>query len=177
MYGSGPRGRRRVLRACARFDVTSQTSVRSRRPDVVERVDLVVCGGPTHVHGLSSRTVTDGSRCRSGQAHDSLAFRSGRLGAGDDRSRVSVRAGLGGRSGAGVAAAFDTRVEGPCGVDRAGVEADRPAPPPSGFALVVEPESFLVDRAAPAAPGAKVGPRRGVGGGPRPGAGSRRARP
>jgi len=102
--------------------------------------DLVVVGGPTHVHGMS--------RASTRHAADEAATASG----GDlvmepDSTSEGVREWLGSLSGmAGRAAAFDTRLDAaPLLTGRAskGIAKLLRA---AGFELVAEPESFLVDK-------------------------------
>ena len=140
MYGNT----RHVAEAIARGLNTSGTvraiPVSSADDLSLRDFDLVVVGGPTHVHGMS--------RASTRHAADEAATASG----GDlvmepDASSEGVREWLGSLSGmTGRAAAFDTRLDAaPLLTGRAskGIAKLLHA---AGFELVTEPESFLVDK-------------------------------
>ncbi|MEO6826655.1 MAG: flavodoxin domain-containing protein [Microbacteriaceae bacterium] len=107
----------------------------------LEDLDLVVVGGPTHVHGMS--------RVSTRHAADDAAIASG----GDlvmepDSASEGVREWLASLSSmTGRAAAFDTRVDAaPLLTGRASKGIARRLQA-AGFELVDQPESFLVDKA------------------------------
>jgi len=122
-----------------RFD-TDVLSVDSATANVLIDADLIVVGGPTHVHGLSSSTsrrgAADAAEKDDGLELDPAAEGGGlrdwfhHLGDGRHRS----------------AAAFDTRF------DASPIVTGRASKPIAKrlakhhFELVAEPESFLVDR-------------------------------
>jgi hypothetical protein len=98
-----------------------------------DRVELLVVGGPTHAHGMSSPSTR-----LSAAEKVEVPLRSTRLGIRE------WLAGLDGDFGSIAAAAFDTRVKGPAvlwgsAARRAAAELRR-----LGFHEVVPPESFLV---------------------------------
>jgi menaquinone-dependent protoporphyrinogen IX oxidase len=123
----------------ARYEVTV-VPVAEATPDHLSRADLVVVGGPTHVHSMSSDTSR---RAAHDQAHQ------------DDELELDVAA-----DGPGVrdwlstvervhevpAAAFDTRVDGPAVFTGRASKAIARHLEKHGFTLVADPESFLVDR-------------------------------
>ncbi len=103
--------------------------------------DLVVVGGPTHVHGMTRATSRRG-------AVEAAAKPDSRVTLDPDAQGAGLRdwlAALGQAKGK-EAAAFDTRVSGPAlltGRASSGIASELRH---HGFTLVVEPESFLVDR-------------------------------
>ncbi len=103
--------------------------------------DLVVVGGPTHVHGMSRESTRHA-------ADDASMASGGGLAMEPDSTSEGVREWLASLSaGTGRAAAFDTRFDGvPLLTGRAsrGIAKMLRA---AGFELVAEPESFLVDKA------------------------------
>jgi flavodoxin len=114
--------------------------VGSAPDELVTAADLLVVGGPTHVHGMSNSVSRQSAVERAEQAAD-LELDPEHEGPGlrDWMARIPN-----GRQRA--AAAFDTRIEGsPAFTGRAskgiGKRLRR-----HGFVLIVEPESFLVDK-------------------------------
>ncbi|GAB3043837.1 flavodoxin family protein [Parafrigoribacterium mesophilum] len=102
--------------------------------------DLIVVGGPTHVHGMSRESTR--------QAAEEAAMASdGNLAMEPDSTSEGVREWLGSRSGmTGRAAAFDTRLDAvPLLTGRASKGIAKLLRS-GGFTLVAEPESFLVDK-------------------------------
>ena len=115
-------------------------------PDVVQGADLVLIGGPTHVHGMSRRST------RQSGAADAAA-RAG-VASGEERPPGIDAAGPGLREWFhrvdrvhGVpAAAFDTRLDGPeLLTGRASLGISRRLRH-HGFTEVAAPRSFLVDK-------------------------------
>ncbi len=107
---------------------------------LVAAADLVVVGGPTHVHGLSS------VRSRAG-AKDNAAADDG-LELDPDAEGPGLRDWFHDMDVAGtMAAAFDTRVDAPAAVTGRASKGIARRLRHHGFALVAEPESFLVDKA------------------------------
>jgi hypothetical protein len=108
---------------------------------VTEGADLVLVGGPTHLHGLSTRaTRQSGVADPAGDAETSL---------GPDVPGPGLRDWfrLSGRVGGIAAAAFDTRLEGPELVTgRASMGISRRLRH-HGYHEVAAPRSFLVTRA------------------------------
>lgn len=109
----------------------------------VERADLIVVGGPTHVHGMSSVTSRKSAADPKSLARSALTVEPDAQGPGL-RDWFEALGPLTGRR----AAAFDTRV------DRAPLLTGRASRGIArrmrshGMDLVVPPESFLVDRAS-----------------------------
>jgi len=109
-------------------------------PDVTAGADLVLVGGPTHLHGLSTRaTRRNGSAPPGGGGDGSL---------GPDVPGPGLRDWfrLSGRVDGTAAAAFDTRLDGPeVMTGRASVGISRRLRH-HGFTEVAAPRSFLVTR-------------------------------
>jgi hypothetical protein len=102
--------------------------------------DLIVVGGPTHVHAMSRQSTRHA-------AQEAAMASAGDLAMEPDATSEGVREWLGSLSGmAGYAAAFDTRLDAaPLLTGRASKGIARLLES-GGFALVAEPESFLVDK-------------------------------
>ena len=108
--------------------------------DLVAWADLVVAGGPTHVHGLSRPKSREDGRARAARPDSTLALDPAASGAGL-REWLDALATVRGTS----AAAFDTRVSGPPLFTGRASGAIARGLAKRGFRLVAEPESFLVD--------------------------------
>jgi hypothetical protein len=122
--------------------------VRGATEDLVIWADLVVVGGPTHIHGMTRES----SRRSAGQV---ASKPDSRLHLDPDADGPGVREWLGSLNAmrGKRAAAFDTRIDGPAvltGRASAGIANGLHK---KGFALVAEPESFIVDRATELMPG------------------------
>ena len=102
--------------------------------------DLVVVGGPTHVHGMST--------ARSRQAAGEQAAKDEELELDDAAGGPGVREWLGevGTVDGIRAAAFDTRVDGPAVLTGRASKAIARLLERHGFDVVADPTSFLVDR-------------------------------
>jgi hypothetical protein len=103
--------------------------------------DLVVAGGPTHAHGMSRARSRASARGRAGAPGSQLVLDPAAHGPGIREWLDGATAGKGKR-----AAAFDTRADAPTfftGRASAGIAKRLRR---HGFALVDQPESFLIDR-------------------------------
>jgi len=109
-------------------------------PEVIADADLVVVGGPTHAHGISRAST----RKAAVQAADKPA---GGLTVEPDALGPGLREWFGQLGSCPVqAAAFDTRMHGPAALTgRASKRVSRLLRE-RGFAVVAEPESFLVTK-------------------------------
>jgi hypothetical protein len=121
------------------FDVAVM-SVGDAIASVVPEAELVVVGGPTHAHGMSRNATRKGAADQAADA-DELHLEPGADGPGlrewfDALPKV----------GSAMAAAFDTRVDGPVVVTGHASKAIAKRLSRHGFRLVADPESFLVDR-------------------------------
>lgn len=106
---------------------------------ILDDVDLLVVGGPTHIHGVSSATSRR-SAGEQAEQDDDLDLEPDAEGPGlrdwfDGLPRQTGRA-----------AAFDTRVEGPPMLTGRASKGIARRLMRHGFELVCEPESFLVDK-------------------------------
>jgi len=105
---------------------------------MVSAADLVVVGGPTHVHGMSTKTSRSGAKDTAASEDD--------LELDPDAEGPGLRDwfhGLDGKETA--AAAFDTRVDGPAALTGRASKGIARRLRHHGFVLVADPESFLVD--------------------------------
>jgi hypothetical protein len=100
--------------------------------------DLLVVGGPTHVHGMSRDTTRHA-------AADAAAEPDSRLHLDPDAAGVGVRDWLRGLSAqSGLAAAFDTRVDAPSLLTGRAAKGIAHLLEHVGFSLILPPRSFLV---------------------------------
>jgi Flavodoxin domain len=109
--------------------------------ELVSWADLVVVGGPTHVHGMTKPSSRKG-------AHDAAARPDSAVQLDDAADGPGIRewlAGLGAVSGK-AGAAFDTRVSGPAFITGRASSGIANGLSGHGFSLVAKPQSFLVDR-------------------------------
>jgi hypothetical protein len=124
----------------SRFDVTV-VPVDDATRALVAAADLLVCGGPTHVHSMTTtRTrhaavdaltkATDLTLDPNAPADDGLREWFDQLGPGD----------------IGAAAAFDTRLDAPAALTGRAAKGIARRLRHHGFHLVADPESFLVDK-------------------------------
>jgi hypothetical protein len=106
---------------------------------MVADADLVVVGGPTHVHGMSTTTSRSGAK-DTAAADDDLDL-------DPDAEGLGLRDWFAGLAGAGTpAAAFDTRVDAPAVLTGRASKGIARRLRHHGFTLVADPESFLVDK-------------------------------
>lgn len=108
--------------------------------DLLDAMDLVVVGGPTHVHGMSRASTRKSSGEQARQPGSTVRLEPGTDGPG-------VRdwlAGLGSHSGP--AAAFDTRMSGPAVLTGRASRGIAGRLRQHGLTLVDKPSSFLVTK-------------------------------
>lgn len=125
------------LRSTCDVDVAS---VGAATPELVSAVDLLVVGGPTHVHGMS-RPTSRRSAVEAAENDPELELDPDAEGSGVREwfDRIGVG---GGRP----AAAFDTRIDAPAAITGRASKGIGKHVRRAGFRLVVDPESFLVDK-------------------------------
>jgi Flavodoxin domain len=114
--------------------------VSQARPEVVAGADLVVVGGPTHVHGMSRARTRKAAVHAADKPVGGLTVEPDALGPGLREwfgwlGRYQVRA-----------AAFDTRMHGPATLTGRAAEGIAHRLRQHGFDMVAEPESFLVTK-------------------------------
>ncbi|MDR2988183.1 MAG: flavodoxin domain-containing protein [Nocardiopsaceae bacterium] len=130
------------------FDVTV-IPVREAYPTSYNQADLLVVGGPTHVHGMSRPSTRKGAAKQAAEAGNGLTLEPGAQGEGLRdwlAAHVTTR-------GHGLAAAFDTRMQGPAIVTGRASKGIGGALRRRGYELIVKPESFLVTKANELRPG------------------------
>jgi hypothetical protein len=109
-------------------------------PDILYGVDLLIVGGPTHMHGMSRAATRKAAVEAAAKPGSGLTAEPGAAGPG-------LREWFGdlGRYPATVkAAAFDTRVHGPAALTGQASKAVARRLRAHGFAMIARPESFLV---------------------------------
>jgi hypothetical protein len=144
MYGNTHSVAEAIGRGMAKAADVTVVPVGQTTPQLVESADLIVVGGPTHVHGMTRPSTR---KAAIEQAATDLTV-------DPDAAGEGVREWLGslGRIRA-AAAAFDTRVHAPAAfTGRASRGIDRELRK-HGLRSVAEPESFLVDKASHLEPG------------------------
>ena len=130
----------------AAYDV-SVVPVSHAGPEVIAAADLIVAGGPTHVHGMSRASTRKAAVKAADNPVGDLKVEPDALGPGLREwfgwlGRYPVRA-----------AAFDTRMHGPAALTGRAAKGIAHRLREHGFHLVAEPESFVVtkqDRLEPA---------------------------
>ena len=122
----------------AAFDVRV-VPVSHAEPELIADVDLVVVGGPTHVHGMS-RASTRKAAVQAADKPVGLKVEADALGPG-------LREWFGSLGDHPVrAAAFDTRMHGPAALTGRAAKSVSRLLRQHGFDVVAEPESFLVTK-------------------------------
>jgi hypothetical protein len=121
------------------FDVRV-VAVSQAAADVVAGADLVLVGGPTHVHGLSRASTRKAAVQAADKPAGGLAVEPDALGPGlrewfGSLARYPARA-----------AAFDTRMRGPAALTGRASKGVTRLLREHGFDVVAEPESFLVTK-------------------------------
>ncbi|HMD45820.1 MAG TPA: flavodoxin domain-containing protein [Acidimicrobiales bacterium] len=121
-------------------DETTVVPVGDAGPDLVYSSDLVIVGGPTHMHGMSRASTRKMAADTAGKEGSPLHLEPQAAGAGLRDWFATL-----GR-GRARAAAFDTRFEGPAAFTGRASKAITRQLHRHGFEVVAEPESFLVDK-------------------------------
>ena len=121
------------------FDVRV-VSVTQAKPEVIAEADLVVVGGPTHVHGMSRASTRKAAVQAADKPVGGLKVEPDALGPGlrewfGSLGEYPVRA-----------AAFDTRMHGPAALTGRASKGVFRLLRAHGFDLVAEPQSFLVTK-------------------------------
>src|ERR1022692_2994983 len=123
------------------FDVTV-VPVAEADKAVVAGADLVVVGGPRHVHGMSRSSTRQGAVDAAAKAAGDLTLEPGADGPG---LREWLDA-LGKCRPHAKAAAFDTRMAAPAAITGRAAKGVGRELHHHGFELVIEPESFIVTK-------------------------------
>ncbi len=109
--------------------------------DLVAWADLVVVGGPTHIHGMTRSKTRDDARERAALPDSGLELDVSADGPGAREWLENVADVHGKR-----AAAFDTRIDMPALLTGRASSGIASGLRHRGFDLIVKPESFLVDK-------------------------------
>jgi menaquinone-dependent protoporphyrinogen IX oxidase len=142
MYGNTHEIARAIAEGIGETDEATVVAVADASPELVEAADLLVVGGPTHVHGLSRPSTRRAAAEEAEKPGSTLAMDPG---AGE----VGIRdwlAGLGHVSG--LAAAFDTRIDAAPVLTGHASSGIAKRLRHHGCSLVTKPESFLVDKSS-----------------------------
>jgi len=125
-------------------------AVEEMTPTTLDDVDLVVCGGPTHVHGMTRASTRKGAADQAAASDGDLELDVHAAGPGlrDWFADLPTTTAL--------AAAFDTRVHGPAMLTGRAAKGISHQLRHHGFDEVVEPESFLVTKENHLEPGEVV---------------------
>ncbi len=116
-------------------------SVAEATPDALAGIDLLVVGGPTHVHGMTSGRTRQAAREQAAEPGSGVTLDPDAEGPGLREWFDGLALPDGCR-----AAAFDTRMHGPPVVTGRASRGIAKRLERHGAALVLPPESFLVDR-------------------------------
>jgi len=121
------------------FEV-SVLPVAEASPETLSNADLVVVGGPTHMHGMSRATTRKWAVAAAKQSVGGLTVEPGALGPG-------VRDWLGSLGHySAKAAAFDTRLSGHAAMTGRASKGMTHLLRSHGFDVIAQPESFLVTK-------------------------------
>lgn len=129
-----------IGRGLARAGDVSVVPVERAGAPPLDDVDLVVVGGPTHVHGMSRASTRQAAVEQAAKADPPLALDADATGPGlrewlESLGRVDVRS-----------AAFDTRLGGPAAFTGRASKGIAKRLREHGARLVAGPESFLLDK-------------------------------
>ena len=111
-------------------------------PAQVKDADLIVVGGPTHVHGMTRAATREAAAKKAADPASATLLE-------PDAPRQDLRSwldALGKSKLHGKAAAFDTRLSGPSAVTGRASKRVGKALRHQGYELIAEPESFLVTK-------------------------------
>lgn len=129
--------------------VVSVIPVAQAGQDQIKGADLVVVGGPTHVHGISRPSTREGAAKMAEEADSGVVLEPDAVAAGL-REWLD---GIGKCKVGGKAAAFDTRMPGPAAVTGRASKGISRGLRHHGYAIVADPESFIVTRQNVLVPG------------------------
>jgi hypothetical protein len=111
-------------------------------PRQISAADLVVVGGPTHVHGMARASTRKGAAKQAEETGSGLTLEPDAL---QDGVREWLPS-LGNRRGHGLAAAFDTRLQDPPAFTGRASKGIGKALRRDGYELITAPESFIVTK-------------------------------
>ncbi len=142
MFGNTHAVAQHIAEGIGTVATSEVVSVHDATPETVTAADLIVAGGPTHVHGMSSQRSREGA--------EDMAAKDDDLDLDPDAYGDGLRdwfAHLADDAGAGrLATAFDTRVHGSTLLTGQASKGITKRLRSHGFDLVVDGESFFVDK-------------------------------
>lgn len=147
MYGNTHRVADAIGRGLARGAEVAVVPVDRADRELVDAADLVVVGGPTHVHGMTRASTRRAAVDEAHKPGAALALDPDAGGAGLREWFTSI-----GRIAA-ESAAFDTRIDAPAVLTGRASKGIARELRNHGSRLVVEPESFLVTKESDLEPG------------------------
>ncbi len=155
MYGNTHRVAEAIGEGIGPFGETTVVPVDQAAPELLDGVDLLVVGGPTHVHGMSRPSSRKSAPDAVTKAESELTLDPDWAGDGVREWLESLGDGGGTR-----AAAFDTRIDvSPVLSGRASKGIAKKLHH-HGYSLVADPESFLVTKESHLEPGEEERARR-----------------
>jgi hypothetical protein len=140
MYGNTRLVAERIGEVAQRVGEVDVVPVTSATPRVADGADLVIVGGPTHIHGMSRASTRRGAATAAAK-EEGPAMEPGAEGAGLREWFDSLES-----AAETPAAAFDTRLSGPPMVTGRASHGIARRLRHHGFVEVCEPGSFLVDK-------------------------------
>ena len=148
MYGNTHRIAEQVARAFEGAGPVHVLPAETATPELVKEADLLIVGGPTHAHGLSSGQSRQGAR-------DAVTKPGSDLNLDPDNEGAGLRDWFNslGQFEGKHAAAFDTRIDMPAMLTGRASRGIARRLRRHGFSLVGHPESFLVDKHSHLVPG------------------------
>jgi len=139
MYGNTHAVAEAIARGIAPTGAVATIPVSQASQEDVSAYDLLIVGGPTHVHGMSRASTRRGAVEAAEKPESNLTLE-------PDAASAGIREWLDGLSRSeGTAAAFDTRIDKPALVTGRASKGISKRLRHLGFTLVADPESFLVD--------------------------------
>jgi hypothetical protein len=147
MYGNTHLIAEAIARGMQPENLVTVTPVAEASRDLLEGADLVVVGGPTHVHGMSQAPTRQAAAEAVHKPGNSATLNPGAKGPGL-REWFGSLAQMSGR-----AAAFDTRIAGPAVLTGRASRGIAKLLERHGFTLAALPKSFLVSSGSELVPG------------------------
>ena len=146
MFGNSPRVADLIGSALEEFGSVSVVPVSQASPEMVGSADLLVVGGPTHVHSLSTRASR--SQALATAEKSTMEYPDAPLSMDPHWQDVGIREWLrtSPRSHGQLAAAFDTRLQARALLTGRASRVIARRLVRHGYELIAEPESFLVDK-------------------------------
>jgi len=141
MYGNTHAIAAEIAAGLATYGETKVVAVQEATSATLAWADLVIVGGPTHAHGMSSAQSRKGAREAAEKPDSALALDPDAAGPGLRDWFKALRA-----TKNKPAAAFDTRFDAPAVLTGRASRGIASRLRDHGFHLVAEPESFLVDK-------------------------------